>query len=227
MSETRFEREAKLLAALNHPAIATLYGFEDDFLVMEPRRRRDASGADCVRPDCHRRSATFVYPGRRGSGSRARERHRPSRPEAGKRHDHPGGEDQPKGFRRRDHHRYHRRRRQPRTRVATPPGDEARERSPRAFARYRRYAARLERCYRCTPSESTSQASWTLALRGCRRRRARRSSRLDTGTSQLFSKPADGTGTAERLDVFQDRRIVCAPSVCSTELGNDCAQPGL
>ena len=31
----RFEREAKLLAALNHPAIATLYGFEDDFLVME------------------------------------------------------------------------------------------------------------------------------------------------------------------------------------------------
>ncbi len=31
----RFEREAKLLASLNHPAIATLYGFEDDFLVME------------------------------------------------------------------------------------------------------------------------------------------------------------------------------------------------
>ncbi len=31
----RLEREAKLLAALNHPAIATLYGFEDDFLVME------------------------------------------------------------------------------------------------------------------------------------------------------------------------------------------------
>ena len=32
---SRFEREAKLLASLNHPAIATLYGFEDDYLVME------------------------------------------------------------------------------------------------------------------------------------------------------------------------------------------------
>ena len=31
----RFEREAKLLASLNHPAIATLYGFEDNYLVME------------------------------------------------------------------------------------------------------------------------------------------------------------------------------------------------
>ena len=35
----RFEREAKLLAALNHPAMAHLYGFEEDsgtsFLVME------------------------------------------------------------------------------------------------------------------------------------------------------------------------------------------------
>jgi eukaryotic-like serine/threonine-protein kinase len=38
----RFEREAKLLAALNHPGIATLHGLEESegkpFLVMEPIR---------------------------------------------------------------------------------------------------------------------------------------------------------------------------------------------
>ena len=42
----RFEREAHLLAALNHPSIAHIYGFEDSTgtpaLVMEPGRRRDA-----------------------------------------------------------------------------------------------------------------------------------------------------------------------------------------
>src|SRR5205807_5936569 len=36
---TRFEREARLLASLNHPNIAAIYGFEQsaaqDFLVME------------------------------------------------------------------------------------------------------------------------------------------------------------------------------------------------
>jgi eukaryotic-like serine/threonine-protein kinase len=36
----RFEREAKLLASLNHPNIAQIYGVEERALVMEIDRRR-------------------------------------------------------------------------------------------------------------------------------------------------------------------------------------------
>ena len=42
----RFEREARVLASLNHPNIAAIYGVEESggrkFLVMELVRRRDA-----------------------------------------------------------------------------------------------------------------------------------------------------------------------------------------
>ena len=40
---TRFEREAKLLASLNHPNIAAIYGFESGALVMELVEGEDLS----------------------------------------------------------------------------------------------------------------------------------------------------------------------------------------
>ena len=50
---SRFQREAKMLAALNHPNIATIYGLEQSngtsYLVMELVAGRDAGGAHQAR----------------------------------------------------------------------------------------------------------------------------------------------------------------------------------
>ena len=84
---SRFQREAKMLAALNHPNIATIYGLEQangtSYLVMELVAGENAGGAHQARRRAGGRgSADDCAADRRGAGSGARERHRTSRSEA-------------------------------------------------------------------------------------------------------------------------------------------------
>src|SRR2546422_2373510 len=59
----RFEREARSVAALNHPNICTLHDVGPNFLVMEYR------GPDPGRSHPNRRSAADRAPDRRSTGS--------------------------------------------------------------------------------------------------------------------------------------------------------------
>ena len=88
----RFDREARLLAALNHPHIGAIYGVEDSdgirALVLElvegpTLAERLAHGADA-----DRRSAAHRTADRRGARGRTREGHHPPRSEAGQHQDH-------------------------------------------------------------------------------------------------------------------------------------------
>ena len=82
----RFEREAQVLAALNHPHIGAIYGLQESESVtalvlelVEGPTLADASR----RGRCRRRGPAHRAPDRRGARSRARSRHRPSRSQAG------------------------------------------------------------------------------------------------------------------------------------------------
>jgi hypothetical protein len=81
----RFQREAEVLAALNHPSIAQIHGLEETggttALVMElvedPTLADRSAG--CA---AHERRARYCAADRRGARSRARTRHRPPRSQA-------------------------------------------------------------------------------------------------------------------------------------------------
>ena len=72
----RFEREAQVLASLNHPNIAAIYGVEQGAIVMELVEGENLEGSAAGR---HR--DRLCPPDRGRIGSRARKGHRASRPQ--------------------------------------------------------------------------------------------------------------------------------------------------
>ena len=89
---TRFEREARVLASLNHPNIGAIYGFEEvdgiRALVLELVEGQTWPIALRNGPDPARRSIGNCATDCRGARGRAREGDRPPGSEAGQHEDH-------------------------------------------------------------------------------------------------------------------------------------------
>ena len=102
----RLEREAKLLAALNHPNIAAIYGLETwgptRVLVLELVDGLTLEGRIARGPLPVEEAMSTGAPDRRGDRSGARQGHRPPRPQAGQHQDHAGGPDQSPRLRHRE-----------------------------------------------------------------------------------------------------------------------------
>ena len=88
----RFDREARLLASLNHPHIGAIYGVEEMDGTPRPhpraRRRRHARRADRQGACLDQRGADHRAADRRRARSGARERHHSPRSETGQHQDH-------------------------------------------------------------------------------------------------------------------------------------------
>ena len=90
----RFEREAQVLASLNHPHIAQIYGVEESggtrAIVMELVEGEDLAERIAKGPIPDRRGAAPRASDRRGARGGARDRRHPPRPEAGQHQAAPG-----------------------------------------------------------------------------------------------------------------------------------------
>ena len=99
----RFQREAQVLAALNHPHIAAIYGLEKagnvEALVLELVEGETLAERIAARADSGRRGARDRASDRGGARGGAREGDRASGPEARQREDHAGGQGQGAGLR--------------------------------------------------------------------------------------------------------------------------------